>query len=190
MFPVWLKLIYTAFVCVVVPVYWRRYGAANFLWFSDIALFGTLAALWFESSLLASTMALAIILPELVWNVDFFSRLLLGADLNGLSSYMFDRKISTAVRSLSLFHVFLPPLLVWMVCRLGYDRRALLVQTLISTALLPISRYVSTPEENINWVFGFGRRRVSTPAYLALLIVGFPVLIYLPTHLILAFLFE
>jgi hypothetical protein len=30
--PLWLKIAYTLFVCVIVPVYWRHYGAANFLW--------------------------------------------------------------------------------------------------------------------------------------------------------------
>ena len=34
---------YTLFVCSLVPVYWRYYGPANFLWFSDLALLITLA---------------------------------------------------------------------------------------------------------------------------------------------------
>jgi len=36
--PLGLKIVYTLFVCALVPIYWRQYGAANFLWFSDIAL--------------------------------------------------------------------------------------------------------------------------------------------------------
>jgi hypothetical protein len=35
------------------------------LWFSDVALLVTVPALWIESRLLASMMALAVILPEL-----------------------------------------------------------------------------------------------------------------------------
>lgn len=38
MIPIWLKLAYTLFVCALVPIYWRQYGPANFLWFSDVAL--------------------------------------------------------------------------------------------------------------------------------------------------------
>ena len=57
MIPLWLKITYTLFVSSVVPVYWRRYGPANFLWFSDIALLVTVPALWLESPLLASMMA-------------------------------------------------------------------------------------------------------------------------------------
>jgi len=56
--PLWLKIAYTLFVCLIVPIYWRRYGPANFLWFSNIALLATVPALWLESALLASMMAL------------------------------------------------------------------------------------------------------------------------------------
>ncbi|HEV8291918.1 MAG TPA: hypothetical protein VGP94_08330, partial [Tepidisphaeraceae bacterium] len=74
--PFWIKLLYTMFVCALIPVYWMQYGAKNFLWFSDIALLGALAALWLEDSLLASMMAVAVVVPELAWNVDFFWRLI------------------------------------------------------------------------------------------------------------------
>src|SRR2546423_14580012 len=36
----------------LVPVYVRQYGWRNFLWFSDVALFVTIAALWLENALL------------------------------------------------------------------------------------------------------------------------------------------
>jgi hypothetical protein len=52
---------------------------------------------------------------------------------------------------------------------------------------------VSTdPEKNINWVFGPGtvqRNRPSAMLYLGLLMIAFPVLGYLPTHLLLQALF-
>jgi hypothetical protein len=56
-----LKIVYTLFVCALVPIYWRQYGPANFLWFSDIALLALVPALWFENALLASMMALAVV---------------------------------------------------------------------------------------------------------------------------------
>ena len=68
--PLWIKLAHTAFVAVLVPVYASRYGFGNFLWFSDVALLGSVAALWLEDALLASTLAVAVLGPELAWNVD------------------------------------------------------------------------------------------------------------------------
>ena len=188
MIPVWFKIAYTLFVCFLVPIYWRRYGPANFLWFSDIALLVTVPALWLESPLLASMMALAVTLPELAWNVDFFVRLTTGASLMGLSGYMFDRSIPLFIRALSLFHVGLPLILVWMLYRLGYDKSAFLAQTLVAAIVLPLSYLFGDPQRNINWVYGFGDRpqtRVPALWFLAFLILMFPLAIYLPTHLVL-----
>jgi hypothetical protein len=122
--PLWLKISHNSFVCLLVPIYWKQYGPGNFLWFSDIALLLITLALWIESSLLASMMALSVGLLELVWNFDFLFELFTGASLIGLSSYMFDSKLSLPLRALSLFHVELPILLFWTIGRLGYDRRA------------------------------------------------------------------
>src|SRR6185295_1816403 len=108
-------------ICVLVPVYVVQYGPGNFLWFSDIALLATAAALWLESSLLASMMALAVIILETVWIVDFAIGLIAGHPVIGLSAYMFDSKISLPIRSLTLFHIFLPVTLVWLLYRFGYD---------------------------------------------------------------------
>lgn len=177
---------------MLVPAYWVYWGARNFLWFSDIALLTTAAALWLESALLASMMTLAIGLPELAWNVDFFGRLLTGRHVLGLSSYMFDAQKPPALRALSLFHVGLPIVLVWMVHRLGYDPRALLFQTLVALIVLPVTYWVTDPADNVNWVYGPGSKpqtwmRPST--YLALAMICFPIVFYLPVHLLLQRLF-
>ncbi len=47
---------------MLVPVYWLHHGPANFLWACDIALLVTVAALWRASRLLASMMAVAVLL--------------------------------------------------------------------------------------------------------------------------------
>src|SRR5438874_116887 len=104
----WFQIVYTLFVAILVPVYWRYYGPANFLWFSDLALFITLAAVWLESSFLASMQAVSVGFLELLWLADFLVYLVGGVRLIGLSSYMFDPAIPLLVRGLSLFHVGMP----------------------------------------------------------------------------------
>jgi hypothetical protein len=186
--PISLKIAYTLFVCVLVPIYWRQYGLVNFLWFSDIALLVLVPALWFESPLLISMMALAVVLPELAWNVDYFFRLATGVSLIGLTGYMFDATIPPFIRGLSLFHVALPVLLIWMLSRLGYDGRALFWQTLVAAAVLPLSYFLSNPRENVNWVYGLGEKpqtKVPAPLFVLFLMLLFPVGVYLPTHLLL-----
>jgi hypothetical protein len=186
--PISLKISYTLFVCLLVPIYWRQYGLVNFLWFSDIALLVLVPALWLESPLLISMMALAVVLPELAWNVDYFFRLATGVSLIGLTSYMFDATIPPFIRGLSLFHVALPVILIWMLSLLGYDGRALLWQTLVAAAVLPLSYFLSNPRENVNWVYGLGEKpqtKVPAPLFVLFLMLLFPVGVYLPTHLLL-----
>ncbi|HUM18168.1 MAG TPA: membrane-associated protein [Candidatus Nitrosotalea sp.] len=181
----WVKVLYTLFLSVLVPVYWAHYGPGNFLWFSDIALFITAVALWTESPLLASMMALAVLLPEMIWNADFFGRLLTGHRMFGMSAYMFDARIPRSIRALSLFHVPLPIGLVWLVARLGYDRRAWLSQSLLALVVLPLTYWLTDPAENVNWVHGLGKpqRALAPWLYLVLLIVAFSLVLYLPPHL-------
>lgn len=191
--PLWLKITYTVFVAVTLVVYARWWGAGNFLWFSDIALILTAPALWLENALLASMMALATLLPDVVWILGFLAGLLTGKPLWGLADYMFSDAKPRSVRALSLFHLFLPVLLVWTVWRLGYDADALPAQTALAWVVLPLSYKLTDATQNVNWVhglFGMPQRRIHPLAYLGLIMLGFPLLIYLPTHAALLALFE
>jgi hypothetical protein len=190
--PLWLKIGYTVFVGVLVPIYLRHYGSMNFLWYSDVALLAMVPGLWLESALIASTMSVAVLLPEILWNLDFVARLVTGRSPLGLAAYMFDARLPRYLRALSLFHVALPVVLVWVVARLGYDRRAVVVQTISGSALFLLSYAFTDPKDNINWVFGPGaepQRRLPPLVYLAALVVLFPLVVYWPTHHVLSRLF-
>ena len=193
MIPLGLKVVYTLFVCALAPIYWREYGPANFLWFSDIALLALVPALWLENALLVNMLAISVVFFEALWNVDFLFRLATGKSLIGVSAYMFDSKIPLFIRGLSSFHIVLPLLLLWMLHRLGYDQRAFLWQTIVALVVLPLSHLVSNAQENVNWVYGFGenpRRILSAPLFVILLMLLFPLAVYLPTHLVFARIFR
>ena len=164
MIPLGLKVIYTIFVCALVPIYWREYGPANFLWFSDIALLALVPALWLENALLVSMLAISVVFFEALWNLDFFFRLATGKPLIGLSAYMFDPRIPLFIRGLSCFHI-----------------------------VLPLSYLVSNAKENVNWVYGLGenpRRILPAPLFVIVLMLLFPFVVYLPTHLVFARIFR
>jgi hypothetical protein len=203
-FPLWLKLAHTAFLCVLVPFYWRTYGPVNFLYFCDLALFLTLAALWLDSPLLASMPALLILLPQALWLADFLCGLL-GFFPVGVTRYMFDPGIPLFARGLSLFHGWLPLLLVWMLWRAGYDRRALLPQVALTWAVLlacllfrprpPAPADNPNAAVNVNYVFAFPwdeskPQEVMPPAaWVGLLGAFYTLAILLPTHVLLGRLF-
>lgn len=186
--PLWLKIAYTVIVLITVAVYVFKYPLGNFLWFSDIALIAIAIALWLESALIVSMMAVGTLLPELLWNVSFFGQLVTGRHVSGLTDYMFDPQRPRYVRALSLFHVILPALTLWLIARLSYDARALAAQTVLAWVVLVLSYSLTDPGHNVNWVFGLGakpQRRIPPLIYLGLLMAGFPLLIHLPTHLLL-----
>jgi hypothetical protein len=199
--PLWLKIAYTAFVAVVIPVYWINWTPVNFLYFCDVALLLTLPALWFESSLLASMMAISIVLPQLAWQIDFVVYPLSGFHVHfpiDLAGYMFDAEQPLFNRALSFFHFWLPILLVWMVWRLGYDRRALWPQMVLACVILMLSyvftTYPAGPAGNVNKVLGPGGDKdppqtwMHPLLWLGVLMVGTPVVFYVPSHFLMKWL--
>jgi hypothetical protein len=196
--PVVVKVLYTAFVAVLVPVYLKSYGPTNFLYFCDVALLLTLAAVWLEWPLAAGMAAVGIVVPQAVWVADFAGGLC-GHHLTGMTAYMFDAKYDLFTRLLSLFHGWLPFLLVYLVWRLGYDRRALAAWTLLAWVLLLVCYFLlpappAPPTDpnlpvNVNYVYGLSDGAVQTwmppLAWLALLVVGLPALCFVPAHVVL-----
>lgn len=190
-FPLSIKLLCTAWVVVLVPIWIRVQGIHNFLWLSDIGLFGACLALWTGSRLLASITAVGVVVPDLAWTLIFLGRLLIDVGPVEQSGFMFDTGLPLFIRSLSLFHVFLPPLLVWMVFYAGYDWRALPLQVLLTAAVLLITLNATHPKDNVNFVFGFGEPpqpplRQPWWSLLQLLILTFGA--YVPTHIFLKWL--
>jgi hypothetical protein len=106
--------------------------------------------------------------------------------------YMFDPQISVFIRALSLFHVALPLVQLWALCKLGYDVQAWKYQVVLGWILLPLTYAVTGPKENFNWVFGITevpQKWLPAPLYLAALMVIYPTLVCFPTHLVLKRLF-
>ncbi len=197
--PRWLKLAYSGFMAVLIPVYWDHYGPTNFLYFCDVALLLTLAALWWESPLLAGMAAVGIVVPQLFWALDFGARCL-GLRLTGMTEYMFESQRPLFTRGLSLFHGWLPFLLLYLVARLGYDRRALAAWCATGWALMLVAycwmpapgTVLANPMHpvNINYVFGLSddapQRWMPPGAWLALMMTGLPLLAWVPAHFALA----
>lgn len=196
--PLWLKLAYTVFMAVLIPVYWYHYGPTNFLYFCDIALVFTLAGVWRESPLLISMPAVGILLPQALWCVDYAGHLC-GFKMTGMTAYMFDGTKPLFLRGLSLFHGWLPFLLAFLVYRLGYDKRALKGWAVTALGSCLVAYFWMPPAgasladanlpRNVNYVFGMDDAQPQTwtspelylVTWLALLIF----VVFVPTHFVL-----
>jgi hypothetical protein len=188
--PLWLKLTWTIWIIAWVPTYWHQYGLQNFLFFCDIGNVLIGVALWLESPLIFSWQACGLLLFQALYTVDLIGALVLGRHPIGGTEYMFDPGLPMLIRSLSLFHIVTPPLLLWAVRRLGYDERGWKYQTLMAFIVLPIN-YFWRPEYGVNWARGpFFREQhfLPGPAYLVGYMLALPLFVFFPTHLFLAWL--
>ena len=82
--PLWLKIAYSGFLAVMIPVYWANYGPTNFLYFCDVALLLTFVGIWREDALLISLPAVGILLPQVLWCADFLVQLC-GGKMTGMT---------------------------------------------------------------------------------------------------------
>jgi hypothetical protein len=199
--PLVLKLVLTAFVCVQVVFYWSAYGPTNFLYFCDVALFLTLISVLTEKRLPASMATVGILLPQFLWVIDFAGTAI-GHPLVGMTGYMFQNTQPLHARAISLFHGWLPFLLLYVVYRLGYDRRALLTWTVLAWLLMAIS-YCLLPAPpapadqpnlpvNVDYVYGPSDDKpqewMPPLAWLAFMFASLPIVFFIPAHLILTWL--
>lgn len=196
--PLAAKVIYSVFVLVMVPIYFRDYGPTNFLYFCDVAVFLTLFGMWLENALLISMCSVGLLLPQTLWLFDFGGQLL-GFRGLGMTAYMFDHNLPLLTRGLSLFHGWLPLLLVWLLIRLGYDKRAFPIWSVLAAALVFISYFFLPPAGahlanpntpvNIDYVYGFNdkvpQHWVNQDLYVVLWIAALFLMAFLPTHLVL-----
>lgn len=188
--PLWLKMLWTVWLIVWAPLYWKQYGLQNFLFFCDIGNILIGLALWLESPLIFSWQACGLLLFQTLYAVDLGAALVTGHHLIGGTEYMFDSGIPLPVRLVSLFHVVTPLLLLWAIWRLGYDRRGWKLQTLTTCVVIPLN-YFWRPGYDVNWARGpFFREQHVMPGLLYLLgyLVLVPLFIYYPTHLFLEWL--
>jgi len=180
----WQRWAVVFWLLIWIPAYWHTWGPANFLQLCDCAVILTCAGIWTRSSLLISSQAIASLLIDFVWTVDAAWRLLLGRHLIGGTEYLFDSHYPLLVRLLSLFHLAMPPLLLWALTRVGYDSRGVALECLITAVVFGAARFTD-PAKNMNFAFAdpfFHRSWGPPPVHVGVSVLFMLVAVYLPTH--------
>jgi hypothetical protein len=182
-FPV-ARYVALAWLLIWIPAYVRWYGPVNFLQLCDITVILTCIGLWTGSPLLLSMQALSSLVIDVAWVVDLIATFLTGRHLVGGTEYMWEERYPLWVRLLSFFHLVWPPLLIWALRRVGYDRRALIAQSALTAVVLVASR-CAPAGANANFAYTdpfFGRQWGSAPAHVAVIALVLAVCVYWPTH--------
>lgn len=190
--PLWLKIGWSVWVALWIPLYGMHYGPSVFLWFCDIANLLILVGLWTESSLILSWQAVSVLLVQILFSLNVISRVVFNHLFIPGTQWLFQEDLPLRVRLASIFmHLAAPPVLIWGLWKLRYDKRAILFQIATACVVLPLCRFWDA-ELNLNWVWKpFGRTQtvVSPTLYLFVCIVGYTLLLFLPTHVLLVRLF-
>ncbi len=184
--PFLARLAFSLWMFFWVYVVLTNHGPQNFFWLCNLAQFIILYVVWSGNRLLLSSQAGMVCLVGIVWTLDFIVALALGGDsLTGFTAYMFSDELALIARSVSLYHVFLPPFVVWLVWRIGYDHRGVWLQCGIGAIAVIGGWLLTDPERNVNWVHQlFGMEQVWMPdlLWVVVLLVLYPLIIYLPGH--------
>jgi len=181
-----LKILWTAWVLVWIPVYWKQYGAQNFLYFCDIGNLLIAFGMWAESRLILSWQAVSLLIFQSLYAIDLIGAFIFRHHFIGGTEYMFDPAIPPLVRLLGLYHLAVPPLLLWLVRRLGCDQVAWKWATIETLIVVPIT-FFWRAQYNVNWARGLGHEQHLMPSWLYLIgyLVVAPLLVYWPTQLLL-----
>lgn len=176
-----------AWMLVYLPSYAVAYGWTNFLAICNLGVILTCLGLWIRSPVLLSSQAIASPIVGLVWALDVGWKIVTGDFLFGGTAYMWDPQYPLFTRLLSCYHFLWPPLVIWAVLRLGYDRRGLAFQTALLAGLATVGRFLD-PALNFNWAYSDPVfQRQFGPAFLHIAtVVGVAfVVLYVPMHLVL-----
>lgn len=176
---------FTAWMAFWVPVVLSAQGPHNFWWLCNLAQFLLLYAIWTSDRLIIASQAGTVVVVGLVWTLDFAGAWILGGSPFGITAYMFNEELPIALRATSTYHIWLPVLMVWLVCRLGYDRRGPWLQCLIGSAAIVGSALFGMEGRNLNYTeapFGIEQTWLPEAVYVPLLCIATAVLVYLPGH--------
>jgi hypothetical protein len=154
--PFGIKISYYAFMALMVPTYIAHYPLINFLNLCHVHLFLVLASFLTDKYLFVSMSAVGILVILFLWCFDFICETM-GTKFLGNTAYMYDEKRSLYMRSFSLFHVWFPFLLLYLIKKVGYDQRALYRELLLAKSICILSYYqVDLYNKNVNLMKDLG----------------------------------
>ncbi len=130
----------------------REYGPFNVLWSCNAAFLVGVVGYAIRNRLMFDCAMVLLFIPCVAWSIDLAGGELFGFWLFGGTHYMLDHSISPVLRFLSLYHVFVPLVVLVYACqhRLRYDVLAYAVGLWIVVLCLSIVQSA----DNLNFVNG------------------------------------
>ena len=126
---------------------------AGVLWFSYVAFFLIGIGFLTRNSYLIASQLNIILIPYIIWNIDFFHILLTGNSLWGITNYFFTSR-PTIAQMITLQHVITIPVSLLAIYFIKLKRKDFWKLSAIQVTLFFfLVRIFGSPGENVNCVF-------------------------------------
>jgi len=200
--PPGLKIFMVSFSLILGVYSSATQGTWTLFYICDVALFLATIGICSERSLPVSMAAVGVLVVQGLWVADL---LLTAMDLSPvrMTGYMLNENVSAIKRVISLFHAWLPLVLLFSIWRLGYDARAFKYWSAVAFVVLLICYFLlprpPAPTDhpmmavNVNYVFGLymsgPQQNMPELVWLGGMLLMLPLCFFLPAHLVLKQLF-
>ncbi|MBS3071737.1 hypothetical protein J4408_01990 [Candidatus Pacearchaeota archaeon] len=137
---------------IAYSIYLKRYSEV--IWFCYIGLVLIGLGLLFRKDKLVVAQLNILILPTIIWNIDFFYRLLTGESFWGITDYFFLEGRSIIGNIISLQHIYTIPLVIYALYLIKIKtKNAWRISVIQILLIFVISRLLTLETNNVNCVF-------------------------------------
>jgi hypothetical protein len=179
----WINIFLIFFLATQIIVY-SSYSIESYLWLCKINLFLTIFGILFKNKLLISMAFVGGLARFSIWNLSFIINLFTNYNLFNVTAYIFSLGTSLTIKIISLYHIFLPIILIFFLKKIGYDSRAFIFSTILYWFVIIITYFFTIKSNNINFVFCASTYNwsISDQQWVIFLLIFEPILFILPVH--------
>jgi hypothetical protein len=165
---------------------------AILLWYSCVVLGLTASALLSRNTYLICVMFVAMMIPELIWCLGFFSNLLIHTPIPGVAEYDFQPNYPTKDFIVSLYHFATPAALAIAVFNIQkVHKKAWIGAIVYASTLAFLTYFLTSKSDNINCIYNvdlcrsfvsFLYKQFDNPLRVFVGLIFLTFLVYLPTN--------
>jgi len=141
---------------ILIPIIMSvKNGPSQIFWFCYLALILIGIGILKKNDFLILSQLNIIMIPNIMWVVDFFYHLITGGPLFGIANYFFVTDYNY-FKLLSFQHIFTPPLVLYSLYKIKirkFSKKAWIASFLQIAIIYLLTKTITFPEENINCIF-------------------------------------
>ena len=127
-----------------------------FIWFCNHALLLLAIGCFTHNNHLTKAIINVGLFGQLVWSIDFLSKIIFGVHFFNVTNYVFVQPYTFSTALTVLIHMFATTIALYHTRKFKPTRKTLIYSIVYLVVLYILTLTLTTPENNINWVFEIG----------------------------------